>query len=183
MTGCTVHAQQRICDDRRMSDPSQLPDPPPMRSNPSSEKIALYPVHGIVISTMLCSLAAAVVMLYFNYRALGNDSLARKIAFGGGGLYLLLILLSSQFAPSLTFALVAMVVQGTIAYFLATMLQGAAISYHREHGGIIHSNLRSVMVGFVTGFALLFLLVAASLILAAITGDLTTVQPDSGLPA
>jgi hypothetical protein len=183
MTGCTVHPQKGICDDQRMTDSPQLPDSPPPRINTSSAKIALYPVHGIVISTMLCSLAAAVVMLYINYRALGNDSLARKIALGGGGLYMLLIMLSSQLAPSLTFALIAMVIQGTIAYVLATTLQGAAISYHRDQGGIIHSNLRSVMVGFITGFALLFLLVAASLIVAGITGDLGVAPSESGLPA
>ena len=166
-----------------MSESPQFPDQPPRQTDSKPGAFALYPVHGIVISTMLCSLAAAVVMLYINYRALGNDSLARKIALGGGGLYLLLIMLSSQLAPSLTFALAAMVVQGTIAYFLATTLQGAAIGYHREHGGLIHSNFKSIMVGFITGFALLFLLVAVSLVVAGLTGNLTPVSPESGLPA
>jgi hypothetical protein len=144
-------------------------------------------VQGIVISTMLCSLAAAIFMLYSNYRSLGNPGLARKIAFGGGLLYLLLISASSAMTPSLELAVGAMIVQGTIAYLLADKLQGAAISYHREHGGLIYSNFRAIMVGFITGFVLLFGLVALTLLYAAVTGDLsappaTAPAADSGLP-
>lgn len=152
-----------------MSEPLHpVPQPPD-----SSSAAGLYSVQGIVISTMLCSLAAAVFMLYSNYRSLGNPSLARKIAFGGGLLYLLLISASSALAPTLGLALGAMVIQGGIAYFLASTLQGEAINYHREHGGLIYSNFRAVMVGLITGFVLLFLLVTITLVMGAITGDLT----------
>ncbi len=166
-----------------MSDPFQNPPSP---QTPASGE-GLYPVQGIVISTMLCSLAAAIFMLYSNYRSLGNPSLARKIAVGGGLVYLLLITASSAMTPSLGLAIVAMVVQGTIAYLLADKLQSAAINYHREHGGLIYSNFRAIMVGFITGFVLLFALVALTLLYAGITGDLsappaTAPAVESGLP-
>mgnify|MGYP001816410632 CR=1 FL=1 len=172
-----------MCDHQPMSDPLQTP---PSHQTPAGGE-GLYPVQGIVISTMLCSLAAAIFMLYSNYQSLGNPSLARKIAFGGGLLYLLLISASSAMTPNLGLAVGAMVVQGTIAYFLASALQGEAISYHREHGGLIYSNFRAIMVGFITGFVLLFALVALTLLYAGVTGDLTAPPAaapgvESGLP-
>ena len=55
-----------------MSDSDQLPD----RQSGAS----LYSVQGIVIGTVLGTLAAGIVMLFLNYRVLGNTNLSRAIA-------------------------------------------------------------------------------------------------------
>ena len=58
-----------------MSDSDQLPD----RQSGAS----LYSVQGIVIGTVLGTLAAGIVMLFLNYRVLGNTNLSRAIALWG----------------------------------------------------------------------------------------------------
>jgi hypothetical protein len=161
-----------------MSDQYQLPS----QNQPGSP--VLYSVSGIVVGTVLGSLAAAVVMLHFNYRALGHHALARKVATWGSGLYVLLIVLTSQIPASMTVNLIVVGVQAMIAFFASSTLQGAAISYHREHGGSIHSNWRSAGVGLLTGMTLLMILWMATLVIAALTGELPLAVPeDSRLPA
>lgn len=160
-----------------MSDQYQQP------SQDSSGSPALYSTSGIVIGTVLGSLAAAVVMLNFNYRALGHQGLARKVAIWGSGLYVLLILLTSQLPASMTVNLLVVTMQALIAFFASHTLQGAAISYHREHRGRIHSNWRAAGVGLLTGMTLLMMLLIATTVIQAITGELPLPATDgSRLP-
>ena len=138
-----------------MSDPYQ-----PSRRPGST--VSLYSVHGVVIGTVLGSLAAGIVMLFLNYRALGKGNLARLIAIWGTVLCVVVVLLTS-FAPNTpAFALLFMTLQGTIAYFLAARLQGAAITWHQQHSGHMHSSFRAAGVGFLTGMAILLALMLVS---------------------
>ena len=124
------------------------------------------------MGTILGSLAAGVVMLYLNYQALGRAGLARTIALWGIALFLTVIGIASLVPNTALLALVFMAIQAGIAYFLTEKLQGAAIRYHREHGGPMHSNARAAMVGFLTGLALFFLLVVGATLFMTVTGTL-----------
>jgi len=147
-----------------------MPDQiPPSGSNPAGT-VALYSVGGVVIGTVLGSLAAAVVLLYLNYRALGYESLARKVAGWGTGIYLILIALTSQLPPSMTVNLLVIGIQAVVAYFAASTLQGAAISYHQEHGGYVHSLWRAAAVGLLTGLALIMMLVMTAVFIGSLSG-------------
>lgn len=162
-----------------MSDPQHPADSeikPPSRTG-----LGLYSVHGIVIGTMICSLAATIYMLFMNYRALGNQNLARKVAVGGSAAYLILIGIFSQFPPSLTLALSAMMIQGAIAYFLTATLQGPSIRYHQQNGGLIYSTARAVAVSLITGFVLLFLAMTLLAVIGTLTGTLPVPPEQSGL--
>ncbi len=155
-----------------MSDPVQ----PPATGRVSS--YALYSPQGIVMGTILGSLAAGVVMLYLNYHALGRAGLARTIALWGMALFLTVIGIASLVPNTAWLALLFMTIQAAIAYFLTEKLQGAAIRYHRAHGGHIHSNVRAAAVGFLTGLALFFLLVVGATLFMAVTGNLP--EPPAG---
>ena len=122
------------------------------------------------MGTILGSLAAGVVMLYLNYLALGRANLARTVITWGAALFVAVIMIAS-FAPnSAGFALLFMVIQAAIAYFATERLQGAAIRYHQEHAGSMHSNLRAAGVGFFTGMALFFALITVSIVWTLLTG-------------
>lgn len=131
-----------------MSDPYQ----------PSRSGVGLYSVQGIVIGTVLGSLAAGIVMLVLNYRALGKSDLARAIAIWGSLLCLVVVVLTSFTPGTPPFALMFTVLQGTLAYFLAARLQGPAIAWHRARNGLVHSSLRAAGVGLLTAMAILFIL-------------------------
>ncbi len=124
------------------------------------------------MGTILGSLAAGVVMLYLNYHALGRAGLARTIGLWGIALFLTVIGIASLVPNTAPLALLFMGIQAVIAYFLTEKLQGPAIRYHREHGGLMHSNLRAAMIGFLTGLALFFLLVVGASLFMAATGNL-----------
>jgi hypothetical protein len=132
--------------------------------------MALYTVSGIVVGTFIGSLAAGIVMLYVNYRALGRANLARTVAIWGTGIFVV-ITVAASFAPmNLAFALIFAVLQSGIAFFLADRLQGAAIRYHRESGGRLHSDWRAAGMGLLTGMALAFISLNIAAILIAVTG-------------
>jgi len=124
------------------------------------------------MGTILGSLAPGVVMLYLNYHALGRAGLARTIGLWGIALFLTVIGIASLVPNTAPLALLFMGIQAVIAYFLTEKLQGPAIRYHREHGGLMHSNLRAAMIGFLTGLALFFLLVVGASLFMAATGNL-----------
>ncbi len=155
-----------------MSDPYQ---PAPARSQPGD--VALYSTQGILMGTILGSLAAGVVMIYLNYRALGRAGLATTLATWGTAIFLTIMVLSSLAPPTLTMGLVFMAAQVAIAYFLTEKLQGAAIRYHRERGGAMHSNVRAAGVGFLTGLSLFLLLVLGASLFLAATGNLPDPPP------
>ena len=149
-----------------MSDPYQ----PPEARLSRRDDVTLYSVNGIVIGTILGSLAAGIFMMFLNYRALGKLDLARKLATWGGIVYVLLIGVSAMIPGAMGINLLVIVLQAALAYFVAEALQGAAIRYHVEHSGALHSGLRAAGVGLLTGVVLIFLLLTVSLFVAALTG-------------
>lgn len=151
-----------------MQDPYQ---PPSSRLSRPGDP-GLYPVHGIVIGTVLGSLAAGIVMLCLNYRSLGKEALARKAALWGGIIYVILIGLSSLLPGSMAVNVIVILGQAGLAYFVAEQLQGAAIRYHATHGRPLHSNLRAAGIGLLTGMVLIFVLLTAALLTAALSGEL-----------
>ena len=151
-----------------MSDPYQPPTSELRRAGEGS----LYSVHGIVIASILGSLAAGVVMLYWNYRTLGRTQLALRWALWGAGIYTVLILIATLLPNTGVFILVYNVFQAIVAYFLASQLQGAAITYHQSQGGSMHSNMRAAGVGFATGIVLLFFFLLANALWTQLTGTL-----------
>jgi MFS family permease len=162
-----------------MSDPVQLP--PPRQPGAAGSGAGLYSVSGIVVGTFISSLAAGIVMLYLNYRALGKAKLARTVAIWGTAIFVVIQVVAS-FAPTeledleqrpmrfLVFGLTFAVLQSAIAYFLANRLQGAAIRYHRESGGRVYSDWRAAGVGLLTGMALWFIIINILAIMNAVTG-------------
>jgi hypothetical protein len=139
----------------RMSDPYQ----PPSSKIQQAQQPTLYSVQGIVVATVLGSLAAAVVILYLNYRSLNSQRLAEKTALGGALVYLLLIGTAAFLPDVVLLGGLFIVIQTAVAYFAASRLQGGAIAYHREHGGALHSNLRAAGVGLLTALGILFLFI------------------------
>ena len=129
-----------------MSDPYQ----PPAKDRQGSGN-PLYSVPGIALATFIGSLAAGVVLLFLNYRALGRKELARSIAIWGGGLFLVILLLTSFLPMHLGLALAIGVAQAALAFFVADRLQGAAIRYHQQNQGAMHSEWRAAGVGILTG--------------------------------
>lgn len=153
-----------------MSDPYQSPAPQHHQVRGGS----LYSVQGVVIASVLGSLAAGVVMLYLNYRTLGKVVLAQRWALWGAAIYIVLIGIATLLPNTTVLALAYNVFQAIIAYFLATQLQGAAIAYHTSQGGSLHSNLRAAGVGFLTGLFLLFMLVFTASLWAVYSGSAAT---------
>jgi hypothetical protein len=133
-------------------------------------QLPLYSTQGIVVGTILGSLAAGVVMLFLNYRALGRDALARTIGAWGGGIFVVVVVIASLVPGTPVFGLLFMVIQAGIAYFLTERLQGEAIRYHQAHAGPMHSTLRAAGVGFLTGMVLMFAMLSFLTLIAAFSG-------------
>lgn len=150
-----------------MSDPYE----PPTSNIQRSREPILYSLGGIVVATVLGSLAAAVVILYLNYRSLNSGSLAQKTAIGGIVIYLVLIGIAAFLPDSMVLGGLFIVIQTSIAYFAASQLQGRAIAYHREQGGVMYSNLRAAGVGLLTGLAMIFVFVLLGTLVAVATGS------------
>ncbi|MEM8767970.1 MAG: hypothetical protein AAGE43_11025 [Pseudomonadota bacterium] len=151
---------------------SVQPDPSrPIASAP------LYDLRGVLVGTLLGSLAGGVVLVYLNYLALGKAELARSVAIWGSGLFLGLILIGSFTPGNLTVALLSLVVQLVIAWFLTDRLQGDAIRYHEAQGGAMHGLGRAAAVGFLTGLAIFFLFLLVGMFFVALTGTVPAPQP------
>lgn len=146
-------------------------DQPPLERNGTTSG-PLYSLQGIIMGTILGSLAAGVVMIYLNYRAMGRANLAKTVTTAGAALFLVVMGLATLSPNTLLMAFVFMAVQVAIAWFLTDRLQGAAISYHRSQGGAMHSNVRAAAVGFLTGMSLFFILILVSSSYLALTGQL-----------
>ncbi len=151
-----------------MSDPYQPPTSELRRAGEGS----LYSVRGIVIASIVGSLAAGIVMLYWNYRTLGRTQLALRWALWGAGIYTVLILVGALLPNTGLLVLGYNVFQAIVAYFLASQLQGAAITYHQSQGGSMHSNLRAAGVGILTIIVLFFFLSLATALWTTLTGTL-----------
>lgn len=151
-----------------MSDPYQ----PPTSELRRAREGRLYSVQGIVIASILGSLAAGVVMLYWNYRTLGRTQLAQRWALWGAGIYTVLILITTLLPNTGILVLVYNVFQAIVAYFLASQLQGAAITYHQSQGGSMHSNMRAAGVGFLIGIVVIVFLLLVTGLWTQLTGTL-----------
>ena len=138
------------------NDPYQ---PPTSRTRSQGNAAPLYTLHGVVVATILGSLAAAVVIVCLNYLSLGSSSLAKKTALAGAATYLLVIGLTSLLPESLLIGSIMIVVQAVLGYLLANQLQGGAIRYHVAQGGRVHSNFRAAGIGLLTGFVIMFAVV------------------------
>jgi hypothetical protein len=130
----------------------------------------LYSVRAIAIGTILGSLAAGAVMLWLNYRTLGYPGLANRVAALGGLLYLIIIGIASLLPNDPLVGVVFIALQTGVAYWTATALQGKAIAYHQEQGGVMHSTIRGALVGFLTGISVIFLLLLIGSLLTSVTG-------------
>ncbi len=143
--------------------------PPDSELGTSSGK-GLYSIRGILIATILASLAAGIFLIYLNYLNLGYDKLA-KLTMRWGVVGYMLIVAAASFVPSsLTFGILFIVLQTGLAGIAADRLQGAAINYHREHGGTMHSSLRAAGIGVLAGVAALFALVFLLTVAIALFG-------------
>ena len=143
-------------------------DQPSRQAAPSAP---LYSVRGIIIATVLGSLAAGVLMIAMNYLALGRANLAKSVGLVGIAIFLGFIGITLLLPQTLGIALLFTVAQAALAWFVADRLQGAAIAYHSEHGHPMHTSLRAALVGFLTGTTLFFMLILLTSLYMMITGQ------------
>ena len=146
-------------------------EPPNSRTTPQGNTAPLYTLHGVVVATVLGSLAAAVVIVCLNYLSLGSASLAKKTALAGTAVYLLIIGLTALLPESLIVGSVMIVVQAALGYLLANQLQGSAIRYHVAQGRRVHSNFRAAGIGLLTGLVIMFAVVIVATLFQVGTGS------------
>ena len=145
---------------------SDDPFRPPDSELRTSARKPLYSINGVLIATFCGSLAAGIILIYLNYVSLGHNKLAKLTVRWGVVGYMLIIALSSVIPPLPIYIVLVTIVQVGLAGIAARSLQGAAIDYHREHSGTMHSLLRAAGLGVLTGIVMFFglgLLVAALL--------------------
>ena len=140
--------------------------------NATPPKKRLYSVNGMVLGAVLGSLAAALYMAAHNYIALGKPALARRTLRDGLILYGALMLGGLLAPAAVGWALIFMVLQGGLTWFLASKLQGPSIDWHQQAGGQLYSMFRAVLVGIFTAFLVLFLFAVIALPLALIAQGL-----------
>ncbi len=130
----------------------------------------VYSIGGILAATVLGSLAAGIFLIFSNYMSLGNTRLAKLTLVWGLAGYALIIASASVLPNSPTLGALFIVLQTGLAGILADRLQGRAIEYHREHGGLMHSPLRAAGIGVLTGMVVLFVLVVLLLMWTILVG-------------
>lgn len=140
-------------------------------SQPVSPSAPLYTTRGIIIATIVGSLAAGVLMIALNYLALGRANLAKSIGLAGIAIFLGFIGITFVLPQTLGVALIFAVTQAFLAWFVADRLQGAALAYHTEHGHPMHSSVRAALVGFLTGTTLFFVLILLTSLFMMMTGQ------------
>lgn len=149
---------------------SDDPFRPPDSELRTSARKPLYSINGVLIATFCGSLAAGIILIYLNYVNLGHTKLAKLTVRWGVVGYMLIIALSSVIPPLPIYIVLVTIVQVGLAGIAVRSLQGAAIDYHREHSGVMHSLLRAAGLGVLTGIVMFFglgLLVAALLTVTA----------------
>ncbi len=137
-------------------------DLPSHMTNNSQEP--LYSVWAVVLATFLGSPLAGGVLLSINCRRLSQPGVVREI-FLWTGLLTVGSLLLSRLIPQEQGMIEALLVglQVFVMYFLATRLQGRAITLHIQHGGAIASYWSAIAIGIVCGIVLLWVLVGLGL--------------------
>ncbi len=140
--------------------PTDLPSP---RMNNPEEP--LYSVWAVVLATFLGSPLAGGVLLSMNCRRLSQPHAVRDV-FLWTGMLTVGSLLLSRMMPQEQGVMEALLVglQVFIMYFLATRLQGRAISLHVQQGGALASYWSAIVIGIVCGLMLLWLLVGLGLV-------------------
>lgn len=122
----------------------------------------LYTPAGVALGTLLGSLAAGALLMWLNYRSLGNRPLARKVAAAGVGAYLLMVALASMLPNSPVLASVLVGLQTFLAYQVAESLQGDAVRWHVAQGGMTHPLAWAGGIGLIAGITVVVLLVLAA---------------------
>ena len=140
-------------------------------SQKHSSGLPLYSVRGIIIATILGSIAAGVLMIALNYVALGRKNLAKTVGLAGIGIFLGFIGITLLLPQTFVVAILFTAGQAFFAYFVADRLQGEAIAYHTAHGHPMHSSLRAALVGFLTGTTLFFMLIMLTALYMTLTGQ------------
>lgn len=152
-------------------------------SRQESPRAPLYTTRGIIIATVLGSLAAGVLMIALNYLALGRANLAKSVGLAGIAIFLGFIGITLILPQTLGVALLFTVAQALLAWFVADRLQGAAIRYHVEHGQPMHSSVRAALVGFLTGTTLFFVLIVLTSLYMMATGQVPELPPGAPVEA
>lgn len=121
--------------------------PPTPRASTAVNR--LFTPAGIAVGTLLGSLIAAVMMMWMNYRVLGYRTLGNRFMAGGILAYVLVLVGATALPRTTTVGLALLGLQCVVAWWAANTLQGAAIDYHRAHGGAVHGLAVAATVGFV----------------------------------
>ncbi len=150
---------------------SEHDQPSGQSSGYESPGAPLYSTRGIIIGTILGSLAAGVLMIALNYLALGRANLARSVGLIGVAIFLAFIGITFILPQTLGVALIFTVAQALLAWFTTDRLQGAVLDYHAEHGHPMHSSVRAALVGFLTGTTLFFVLILLTSLYMMMTGQ------------
>ncbi|MDA1075632.1 MAG: hypothetical protein O3A63_12860 [Proteobacteria bacterium] len=134
-----------------------MTDQPPLK---------LYTVQGIIIGTVIGSLAAGIFMIAMNYVALGSVSLAKKTAAVGISLFLILIGATLLFpTQNVGVTIAATILQALVAYAAAETLLGDSLRYHAgKNPTCLYSPLRAAAVGLITALVVFSLLVLATMV-------------------
>ena len=122
---------------------------------------------AVVLATFLGSPLAGGVLLSMNCRRLSQPGAVRDV-FLWTGLLTIGSLLLSRMIPQEQRMLEALLVglQVFVMYFLATRLQGRAITLHIQQGGELASYWSAIAIGIVCGIVLLWVLVGLGLVAA-----------------
>ncbi len=149
----------------------------------SSKHLLLFDRNAVMVATVIGSLIAGALLVWWNYRSMGRMDLAKRILTMGivtqGAL---LVLALSTIEPNSVLQLLPLVIQLLIAWFGTEVLQGAAIRWHRERGASLQPIWRAAWFGLLTGMVILFVFIVVSALLAA-AGIITLPEPPPTTPA
>jgi hypothetical protein len=128
----------------------------------SKPELRLHSPEGIALGALLGNLAGGAVLLWLNYRALGNQRLANRVLAGGAVAYLAVVVAASVLPAGWPVTLGLIALQTGLAYGAARALQGEAVRWHLGHGGRVHALPWTSGIGFLSGLAAMGLLAAAA---------------------
>lgn len=159
------------------------PRPDQAGASPDSRALILFDRQAVLIATLIGSLIAGSLLIWWNYRAMARPDLARRtLALGIGVQAILLVLTFFLVPPDSVLQLVPLAIQLVLAWFGAGLLQGAAVTWHLQRGAQLQSVWRAAGFGFLTGMAILFVFVFVTAGLAA-AGLINLPEPPQAPPA
>lgn len=145
-------------------------------TTPRPDSMRLYGPHAAAIATIMGSLLAGIVLAWMNYRVLGRPDLARRVAWIGIVVQVVLLLLFSALPPSQLVMFGLPLVQVMIAYGGTAYLQGRTIDWHLQAGATLHSSWRAAGMGLAVGLVVFFAAVVVIGVLVS-TGVITPPEP------